>query len=130
MKLSKKQELDLKSVLYFYENGAKPTDDDIEAYFAWSDRGDKRFTTLDTPGANTIRYGKQYRDVQVTAYKQDWGKYITATDFATEEPRWYCEWVGNVLKKPAILVMWKLFNAPEELTEQDKELLKPLQLFV
>ena len=130
MKLSKKQELDLKSALYFYENGAKPTEDDIEAYFAWSDRGDKRFTTLKTPGSDTIRYGKQYRDVQVTMYKEDWGVYITPTDFATEEPRWYCEWLSMVLKKPIIIIMWKLFNAPDELTKQDQEFLEPLQKLI
>lgn len=127
MKLSNKQELDLKSCLYF-QNGEEPTEEDIKAYFAWSDRGDKSFLSLDTPGASRIRYGKQYRDVQVTSYKEDWGHYITVTDFM-DEPRWFCEWLSNVLKKPAILSMYKVFH-DEKLNKDDAVNLDPMLKFV
>jgi hypothetical protein len=125
-KLSKKQELDLKTILYYHASSVDPTDDDISAYFAWSDKGDKSFLSLDTPGAERLRYGKQYRDLQVTSYLEDWGKYITATDFATEEPEFICEWLSKVMKKPAIHAMWKLFNNPDTLIDEDLIALEPL----
>lgn len=129
MKLSKKQTLDFKTILYYYESNIEPTNEDIEAYFAWSDKGDKTFLTLKTPGADRLRYGKTYRDLQVTSYIADWGKYITSVDFATEEPEYICLWLSKVMNKPAIYTTWKMFNEPESLNDDDKEILKPLAIF-
>lgn len=127
MKLSKKQRMDLDTCLYYFESDVQPTDEDIASYFAWSDRGDKSFLTRETPGARRIRYGKQYRDVQVTSYIEDWGQFITATDLATEEPEFICEWLSRVMDKPAIISMWRMFNAPDKLDESDKANLEPLR---
>lgn len=45
LKLSNKQEVDLKTILYYHTSDVEPTEDDIKAYFAWSDKGD--FATED-----------------------------------------------------------------------------------
>lgn len=124
MKLTKNQQLDLDTILYYYTSEVEPTEDDIKAYFAWSDKGDKSFIERKTPGAERLKAGKKYRDLQVTSYKEDWGKYITVTDLA-EEPEFICKWLSKVMKKPAIYSMWKVFNY-HELYEDDKERLEPL----
>jgi hypothetical protein len=125
MKLSNRQQLDLDTVMYYYTSHVVPTEDDIESYFAWSDRGKKAFITRDTPGAERLRTGKTYRDLQVTSYIEDWGKYITATDLA-EEPEFICRWLAKVMNKPGIYTAWKLFNAPDQLDAADHERLEPL----
>lgn len=126
MKLSKKQRLDLDICLYYSAGDAEPTEEDIAAYFAWSDRGDKAFLTRKTPGTLRIRWGKTHRDLQVTSYLEDWGKYITAVDLATEEPEFICEWLSKVMNKPAIISMWRMFNNKTALTNDDVELLAPM----
>ncbi|NIL77172.1 hypothetical protein [Rhodococcus sp. B10] len=128
MKLSKKQQLDLDTIMYYYESDVVPTGEDIAAYFAWSDRGDKTFQTMTTPGAERLRWGKTYRELQVTSYLEDWGDYITAVDLASEEPEFICEWLSKVMKKPAIISMWRMFNATDTLTQDDIYTLRPLAL--
>lgn len=128
MKLTSKQQLDLKTVLYYFTSDITPTDDDISSYFAWSDKGDRSYIARDTPGAIRLRIGKQRRDLQVTSYLQDWGKYITAVDLATEEPEYICLWLSKVMNKPGIYTTWKLFNQPDQLDANDIELQEPMRL--
>ena len=112
--------------MYYHTSDIEPTEDDIKAYFAWSDKGDKTFLTMDTPGADRLRYGKRYRELQVASYLEDWGKYITSADLAAEEPEYICLWLSKVMKKPGIYTMWRLFNNQEALDDNDLNALSPL----
>lgn len=126
MKLTKKQQVDLDTICYFIPSNVKftpITDEDITRYFNWSDKGKggariKREAMQTNTGLSALYWGKQRRDLQVTQYIEDWGKYITATDFV-DEPLFLVEWLSKVMKKRGILGMWRLFNDTDALTKQD-----------
>jgi hypothetical protein len=126
MKLTNKQQLDIDTVKHFIPSNVKfkdLSDEDIERYFDWSDRGiDKQVIVTEAmqsdSGIASLYWGKQRRDLQVTSYIEDWGSYITSVDFI-EEPRFLVEWLSKVMKKPGILDMWKLFNDPKSINHDE-----------
>lgn len=74
MKLTNKQRKELAVIKYFIPSWVKfdpITDADIEAFLAWSDRGIKyHIKPLVNDGLAALHYGKQYRDLQITSWKQ------------------------------------------------------------
>lgn len=91
MKLSQKQRTDLDSCLYFLPNNCAQmkqqiTDDDIRAYFNWSDKGDKSFLNNPSRGCQAIRWGKTYRELFITDMLRDLDKIIFVWEIAYENP--------------------------------------------
>jgi hypothetical protein len=101
MKLSSKQRADLDSCLYFVPGNCKDwidsiTDADIAAYFAWSDKGDRRFLDIcnwtvggngnSTKGATAIKWGKTYRELFITDMLRDLDETVYIWELAYEEP--------------------------------------------
>lgn len=74
MKLTAKQRQELAVIQYFVPSWVdfRPTTDaDIAAFFAWSDRGIKYDLGLDTTsGLAALHFGKQYRDLHVTQWRE------------------------------------------------------------
>lgn len=76
MKLSTKQQADLASIKYFTPSWcdfAPIADEDIETFFAWSDKGIPYTVNEDNKlsGLAALHYGKQYREVHIAMYKED-----------------------------------------------------------
>jgi hypothetical protein len=136
MRLTRKQVKELEVVRWFIPtNGTfmDITNDDIERYFAWSDRGvgseELHREALHTnTGLSALYWGKQRRDLQITSYLEDWGRTCTAVDFM-DEPVAIVEHLAKAMGKPAILTFWKMHNQPQELNDADREVLEPLEQF-
>ncbi len=91
MKLTRKQQQDLDSCLYFLPANCKSmlkdvNDVDIASYFAWSDTGDQSFVSRKTKGAEAIRWGKTYRDLFVSDMLRDLHTTVFVWELAYENP--------------------------------------------
>lgn len=76
MKLSRKQRKELEAIEFFMPDWCtfEPyTDEDLETFFAWSDRGIPYLVNEDNKlsGLASLHYGKQYRDLHITMYLDD-----------------------------------------------------------
>ena len=98
MKLSRKQQLELEAIKEFIPSWCtfEPiTDDDLKTFFDFSDRGIKYEMTPDKQltGLGALHYGKQYRDLHITMYRQDiQDGYIGKWEVNTSE------WINKALK--------------------------------
>lgn len=138
MRLTSKNQKELRLIRYYIPDFMLDIDIDdesIKTYFDWSDRGigkkeveeriadenrTKKFT-----GLSALYFGKRYRDLAVTSYLEDWGDTCTSSDFV-DEPKEVAEFLSKAMNKPGIIALWKVFNDPSELTDQDEKLLEPL----
>ena len=109
MRLSRKQTLELDSIKDFIPDWCtfEPIKDkDIATFFAWSDKGKPYELGYDLSGLAALHYGKQYRDLHVTQYRQDIEDGIL--------PKWEVnknEWWNKALKGsvpgPGVANLWK-----------------------
>lgn len=87
-------------------------DEAIEAYFDWSDRGNRRFLAEASAEINSgvagpytaLLAGKRLRDLQVTSFRRDWGDLINEHDFV-DEPDSVAQFLAKALRKPEILAV-------------------------
>lgn len=115
MRLSNKQQKELRIIEHFVPNYVKfpePTERDIEDFFAFSDRGEKRREiNRNRPfnGYDRLMWGKNRREVTVSMWREDWGYILTAMDFL-DEPREFAEFASKALSKPGIMELWQEEN--------------------
>lgn len=89
-RLTKGQQRELAVVRHFTPLGyPEPSDADVSAFFAWSDRGVGRDVVVaagltEVSGLAGLYWGKRHRDLMVTSYRADWGLTCFAADFDTE----------------------------------------------
>lgn len=120
MKLSKKQQEDLASALYYAPGNCifnEPTEADIKRYFDWSDKGigkkqieaDMSLENRKNAGTSNaysgfakIYYGKRNRELMITMYLEDWGDTVNAWSFS-DEPETVKAFLRRAMKKEAIV---------------------------
>lgn len=125
MKLTGKQRKELEIIKWFIPANCsfeEITDEDIERFFAWSDRGEgaSELRQIIAPlqkqakmsGLAALYWGKQRRDLQITSYLEDWGATCNAYDFV-DEPEVVAEYLAKRLKKPQIMEAWHEHRQPE-----------------
>lgn len=117
MRLSNKQQKELRIIEHFVPdntNFPEPTEEDIEDFFAFSDKGEKRREiNRNRPfnGYDRLMWAKNRREVTVSMWREDWGYILTAMDFL-DEPREIAEFASKALSKPGIMELWQEENEP------------------
>lgn len=112
MNLSKKQQNELALIKWFVGD-VEITEADVKKFFDYSDRGIGKkdaqralYNPQDyTPGFVALISSKGRRDLQVQAWKEDWGDTLNAWSFI-DEPQFVVEWIAKVLDREAILMAW------------------------
>jgi hypothetical protein len=107
MKLSPKQAREIDILRYWVPESGNfdgLTDEDIRAYFDWSDKGVAHGRNVMTgrDGFCALFWAKNRRDLQITSYLEDWGDTLNAWSF-TEIPFVVRKDITKRMRKPAIL---------------------------
>lgn len=108
MRTTGKQRSELVAIKYFVPSWVsfdEITDNDVERFFAWSDKGKPLGENVMSPpwtGIKALYWGKKYRDLHITTYLEDWGETLTAWDFR-EFPRDVAEYLSKRMGKPGIM---------------------------
>lgn len=103
MRLSQKQQRELKILKWWKPTNVKwkrITKKQIEAFFAWSDRGKAHGRNIlnDRDGFCALLWAKNRRDLQIAMYIEDWGITMNAWSF-TGMPREVKEDIGKRIGK-------------------------------
>lgn len=119
MKLTSKQRKELDVLRWFARKPEAITDSDVQDYFAYSDRGEKKELgkALLQPknfseGIVTLLQAKKNREVTVKMWMEDWGGNLNAWSFM-DESLYMAEWIAETLDRPAILWAWHVNKSNE-----------------
>lgn len=100
MKLTNKMKLDVETMHYFYpRTGGRPyvKQSDREAMALFSAQGKK--PEVETKGFYQLKWGKTYRDEQITSYKRDIkAGYFTKHELLMGMPVKLRDWLWNKIK--------------------------------
>lgn len=113
MNLTNNQKAELAILLWFGDN-PKASDDDIQKFFDYSDKGIGRSDAERAlsqpkdfnPGFIALMKAKKYRDLQISEWKMDWGSTLNAWSFL-DEPLYIVEWIAKRLDREAIIKAWR-----------------------
>jgi hypothetical protein len=100
MKVTNKMKLDVETMHYFYpRTGGRPyvKQSDREVMAIYSATGKK--PQVETKGFKQLKWGKTYRDEQITSYKRDIrAGYFTKHELVQSMPPVFREWLYNKIK--------------------------------
>lgn len=116
MKLTNKQRQELQAIKYLIPEWCEfqpITDDDLKTFFDWSDKGIKyELKPMEMSGLAALHYGKQYRDLHITTYREDIADGILAKwQLINDMPDSVQPWLRIALKGSGpgkhVYKMWK-----------------------
>lgn len=107
MKLTKKQQKELRILKWWRPSNVRwgrITDEQVEAFFGWSDNGipHRRNTMVERDGFCALFWAKNRRDLHISSYLEDWGDTMNAWSF-TGFPLEVKEDVAKRIGKPETL---------------------------
>ena len=97
-------------------------DQDVSAYFDWSDRGvgnapgrvAQEARGCHYTGLSALFFSKRNRDLSIASYQEDWGTLMCAPDFM-DEPKEVAEFIAKSLDQPSLMPLWHEHNDKKEI---------------